>query len=175
MLHGRNLNFNTGQSRTFFTDTRTGEQWAPDKACTKGNWGYVGGEVCNTGPSPSWKGIREGVHKPITNTENDALFQTFVEGLSSWKADVPDGVYRVKLLLCEPFTPSQRNKQERVINIAVNGEAWSSSLNLEKEFGVLTAAELEKEVVIKNGKGIEVSFNASSGKTILNGISIKKL
>jgi beta-galactosidase len=169
------LNFNIGQSRTFFSDPRSDEQWLPDKTYIKGSWGYVGGEIWNTWPSLSWNGIREGVHKPITNTENDALFQTFVEGLNSWKADVPDGTYRVKLLLCEPFTPLQRNNQERIMDVFLNGNVWCSSLNLEKEFGVLTAAEFEKEVMVKNGKGIEVNFNASSGKTILNGISIKKL
>ena len=179
MLHQKNnwqaLNFNTGQTRSFFSGATTGEQWLPDKKYSKGSWGYVNGEVWNKWPSPSWNGMREGIHKPIINTDNDALFQTFVEGLTSWKADVPGGAYRVKLLLCEPFTTAQRNGTERIINISINGEQWHYSLNLEKAFGILTAAEIEKEIIVKHDEGIEIHFEALSGRTILNGISIKKL
>ena len=49
------------------------------------------------------------------------------------------------------------------------------NLNLEKEYGVQTAVILDKEINVKDKKGIEVSFNGSKGKTILNGVSIKRL
>jgi beta-galactosidase len=168
------LNFNSGQTRTFFTDPKSGEAWIPDKAYTIGSWGYQGGKVWDTWPTASWNGIREGIHKPVANTANEPLYQTFVQGISAWRADVPDGIYRVKLLLCEPFTTAQRNNTERVMNIFVNGEPIATALNLEKEYGVLTAVDLEKEVIVKNGRGITIQFAAIAGKTLLNGISIKK-
>jgi beta-galactosidase len=170
----RQLNFDVGQSRTFFTDTKSGEQWLPGKKYSKGSWGFVDGEVWNKWPSPSWNGIREGIHKPIANTNNETLYQTFVEGLTAWKADLPDGRYRVKLLLCEPFTPAQRNNVDRMMDISLNGELLMANLNLEKNYGVLSAVDLEKELTIKNGKGLNIEFSATSGKTILNGISILK-
>ena len=174
-INWRQLNFNTGQSRTYFTDTKSTEQWMPDKLYTKGTWGYVGGTIWNTWPSAAWNGIREGIHKPIANTDNEPLFQTFVEGLTAWKADVPDGKYRVTLLLSEPFTYKQRNNEERVFSVNCNGQQWVQNLNLEKEYGVQTAVILDKEINVKDKKGIEVSFNGSKGKTILNGVSIKRL
>ncbi|HMU45673.1 MAG TPA: malectin domain-containing carbohydrate-binding protein, partial [Chitinophagaceae bacterium] len=169
------LNFNTGQSRTYFTDTKSDEQWIPDKPYTKGTWGYVGGKIWNTWPSSAWNGIREGIHKPIRNTDNEPLFQTFVEGLISWKADLPLGKYRVTILLSEPFTHSQRKDTGRVFNIKLNGELWMQELNLEKEFGLQTAVSLDKIVDISKGEALNIEFESSSGKTILNGVSIRKL
>jgi hypothetical protein len=34
--------------------------------------------------------------------------------------------------------------------------------------------DLEKEIIIKDGKGLTINFITSQGKTILNGVSIKK-
>lgn len=169
------LHFNTGQSRTFFTDTKSNEQWMPDKPYTKGTWGYENGEIWNTWPSAGWNGTREGIHKPIAQTANEPLFQTFVEGLSAWKADVPAGKYRVTIFLCEPFTAEQRKNQERVFNISLNGEYWMTQLNIEKQFGVQTAVVLDKIIDVKQGQGILVDFKSIKGKTILNGVSLFRL
>jgi len=169
------LNCNTGQSSTYFTDMKSGELWIPDKPYSIGTWGYVGGKIWNSWPSSSWDGVREGIHKPIANTDNDALFQTFVEGLSAWKASVPDGKYRVSILLCEPFTIGQRDQQERIFTISLNEEYWVNQLNIEKQFGVQTAVTLDKIIDVKKGAGITIQFRGVSGKTILNGVSISKL
>lgn len=169
------LNFNTGQSRTFFTDTKSDEQWMPDKPYTKGSWGFVGGEIWNSWPSAAWNGIREGIHKPIANTDNEPLFQTFVQGLTAWKADVPAGKYRVTLLLSEPFTPQQRKNAERVFDIYLNGKLWQQQMNIEKEFGIQSAVVLIKIVEIKTDEWVNIEFRNSTGKTILNGVSIRKL
>jgi beta-galactosidase len=147
----------------------------PDKLYSKGTWGYVGGKIWNTWPSVAWNGTREGIHKPIANTDNEPLFQTFVEGLTAWKADVPDGKYRITILLAEPFTAAQRKKEERVFSIICNEQYWMQNLNLEKEYGVQTAVMIDKEIIVKNNEGIEVSFNGIKGKTILNGVSLRRL
>ncbi|MBP8114068.1 MAG: hypothetical protein KAY50_01865 [Chitinophagaceae bacterium] len=169
------LNFNTGQSRTYFTDAKSTEQWMPDKPYTKGTWGYVGGKIWNTWPSAAWNGIREGIHKPIANTDNEPLFQTFVEGLAAWKADVPDGKYRITLLLAEPFTARQRNNTERIFSINCNGQQWIQYINLEKQVGVQSAVIIDKEIIVKDKQGITIDFKNLDGKTILNGVSIKRL
>ena len=169
------LNFNTGQSRTFFTDTKTTEQWMPDKPYSKGTWGYVGGEVWNSWPSAAWNGIREGIHRPIANTDNEPLFQTFVQGLSVWKADVPEGKYLVTVLLAEPFTASQRKNEERIFSIYLNNNLWMQDLNLEKDYGIQSALILDKVIEVKSNEGINIEFKSKSGKAILNGVSMKKL
>ena len=169
------LNFNTGQSRTYFTDAKSTEQWMPDKPYIKGTWGYVGGKIWNTWPSAAWNGIREGIHKPIANTDNEPLFQTFVEGLAAWKADVPDGKYRITLLLAEPFTARQRNNTERIFSINCNGQQWIQYINLEKQVGVQSAVIIDKEIIVKDKQGITIDFKNLDGKTILNGVSIKRL
>lgn len=57
----------------------------------------------------------------------------------------------------------------------MNGENWVVGLNIEKQFGVITAMSLEKEILIKNGEGLMIGFTPVSGNTILNGVRIKKL
>lgn len=172
---GNKMHFNTGQSRTFFIDPKSNEQWMPDKPYSAGTWGYVGGDIWKTWPSAAWNNIREGIHKPITNTENEPLFQTFVQGLKAWKADVPAGKYRVTILLAEPFTENQRNKETRVMDIFLNGQMWVQQLDMTKEFGIQTAIILDKEILVKSGEGLTIGFTSSAGKTILNGVSIGKL
>jgi len=171
----RQLNFNTGQTRTFFTDTKSNEQWIPDKPYTKGTWGYVGGSPWNSWSSPAWNGIREGIHKPIANTLSEPLFQTFVEGLSGWKADVPDGRYRVSVLLCEPFTARQRDNKERIFDLYLNEKTWEQHVNLEKQYGVQSAVIFDKEVEARNNEGITISYIMKAGQSILNGVRLQKL
>jgi beta-galactosidase len=169
------MHFNTGQSRTFFTDLKSREQWMPDKPYSTGSWGYVGGEVWSTWPSAAWNGTREGIHRPIRHTDNEPVFQTFVEGLQSWKADVPAGKYRVTIFLSEPFTENQRQKTDRIMNVALNGLRWMEQLNLAKDFGIQSAVTFDKEVMVNGNEGINIGFTSSSGKTILNGVMIEKL
>jgi len=169
------LNFNTGQSRTFFTDAKSNEQWMPDKPYTKGSWGFVGGEIWNSWPSAAWNGIREGIHKPIANTDNEPLFQTFVLDLTAWKADVPEGKYRITLLLSEPFSKQQRKNTERVFDIYLNGRLWQHQMNIEKEVGVQSAVVLDKIIEVKTDEGIKIEFKTVSDKTLLNGVSLQKL
>jgi beta-galactosidase len=170
------LHFNTGQTRTYFTDVITQEQWLPDKPYTKGTWGYTGGIVYNSWPGNSdWNGVREGIHLPVKNTENEPLFQTFVEGLDSWKADLPAGRYRVRILLNEPFSEQQRKNVQRRFDIFMNGSLWKKDLDLAKEFGALHAVMMDKEVVVKDKEGITINFIQQSGRSILNGVSIIKL
>ncbi|HSK12842.1 MAG TPA: glycoside hydrolase family 2 TIM barrel-domain containing protein, partial [Phnomibacter sp.] len=163
------MHFNTGQSRTFFTDLKSREQWMPDKPYHSGSWGYVGGSIWNTWPSPAWNGTRQGIHKPIRNTDNEPLFQTFVQDLTAWRADVPDGKYRVSILMSEPFTENQRNKIDRILDVSLNGKVWQNQLNLAKDHGIQTAVIFDKEIIVANGGGITIGFSATSGKTILNG------
>jgi beta-galactosidase len=175
-LPAHSVCFNTGQTRTFYHDEEANEDWLPDKSYEKGNWGYKGGEVYRNWPGNKWwNGVREGVHKPVALTNDEPVFQTFIEGLSEWKADLPDGKYRITLYLCETLNSSQRKGEERIQTITVNGETWIKELNLEKQYGLLTAVTLDKEIHCINNKGLSLQFNSVSGKTIMNGIRIQKL
>lgn len=48
-------------------------------------------------------------------------------------------------------------------------------LDIEKDYGILTAVILDKIIHVKEGEGINISFVAEEGKTILNGVTIQKL
>lgn len=170
------MHFNVGQTRTFYTDPLTKEQWMPGKYYSPGNWGHIGGEVYNKWPGNSdWNAVREGIHLPIANTFNEPLYQTFVEGLTAWKADVPAGSYRVTILLAEPFHENSRNNKDRIMNINLNDEIWIWKLNLAKNYGVQTAVTLDKIVHTKQSEGITIGFEPLEGKTLLNGVKLERL
>lgn len=166
---------NTGQSGTFFTDNTTGEIWQPDKPYTPGTWGYEGGNIWNRWPSSAWNAVREGIHKPISKTKNDPLFQTFVEGLHAWRADVAPGKYMVTILLAEPFTDEQRQGEPRVLQIELNNKPWIAELDMAAQAGIQTAFEFKKEISVQPNGSIHIELKALKGKTLLNGVSIQRL
>ena len=95
--------------------------------------------------------------------------------LTAWKADVPEGKYRITLLLSEPFSKQQRKNTERVFDIYLNGRLWQHQMNIEKEVGVQSAVVLDKIIEVKTDEGIKIEFKTVSDKTLLNGVSLQKL
>ena len=61
------------------------------------------------------------------------------------------------------------------MDIFLNGQMWVQQLDIAKEYGIQTAIELDKEIIVKSGEGLTVGFTSTAGKTILNGVSIEKL
>ncbi len=137
--------------------------------------GLYGGKVWSTWPNPSWNNLREGIEKPIANTENEPLFQTFIEDVEGWRADVPSGKYRVTLLLAEPFKNTGLRNGDRILNIYLNGHVWVENLNIAKDYGVQSAVIIDKEIIVKDKEGIQIEFAAKSGKTLLNGVKLVKI
>ena len=60
------------------------------------------------------------VYKPVLGSNNDPLFQSFREGIDTYRIDVPDGDYEVELGLTD-FTNTLSD--ERVIDIFINEKA----------------------------------------------------
>jgi len=163
-------------TKTSFTDSLC---WIPEQAYHTGSWGYIGGEAyikqTDNGPQPA-------ADIDIRSTELDPLYQTARMGLSAFRADVPDGNYRVTLRLAE-FEQSgeqemsvyaQGNRAHdsgyngRSFSIAVNGTAVADSLHLP----VFVATDYTLPVTAQDGQGIIVTFTAQQGKTLLNAIDI---
>lgn len=180
------LNVSLGDYRMFMDDL-TNESWIPEQEYTDGSWGYIGGKVYKEDE----KGDRYGSSRNILGTPYDAIYETQRIGLTAFKADVPDGVYEVTLLFAELLTKEQQQKlvynldstvaenkpelQGRNFDVAVNGLTVISNLSGENYLKPIEAYSTKTTVTVKDGKGINVTFTARQGETILNGIQIRKI
>ena len=66
-------------------------------------------------------------------------------------------------------------QKERTMNIKNNEETLFKGVDLKKDYGTQKKINLVKELIAKDGKGIELFFEATSGKTILSAIKLKKI
>lgn len=96
----------------------SGHVWQADRPYQPGLWGYDQGAVYSTTAD-------------IVNTTDDPLYQVHRYGLTSYKLDVPNGMYMVVLLFAETY---KTGANQRLFNIAIEGEP------VEANFDVFTAA-----------------------------------
>ncbi len=178
------LCINVGQTRTYFRDPATGNTWLPDRKYRKGSFGHVDGRVHRTWTySDPWNDIREGCGKNIRGTDHDAVFQTFVVGLSQYRIDAPAGEYDVTLCFTEPFEEELRrdpaemtganSKGQRVFEVSVNGCKVIEKLNLADDFGVHRPCK-ETVRAVADEDGIVIEFKGVRGESVLSGVEIAK-
>jgi beta-galactosidase len=178
----RSININVG-APFYFTDN-AGNLWLPDKPYETGNWGYVEGIPVSR---ENWVGKLIGVDDNILATEDDPLFQTQRINLNSYKLDVPDGVYKLKLCFADILTPKNRKllpedvknnivkKRECQFNLTINKNSFVKSIDVGEEAGLLIPLIYETEVAVSNGEGLNLSFTSTDGITILNAIRVIKM
>ena len=140
----------------------TGTLWEADREYQPGGWGYVG-----TGETLLYKTDRN-----IFDATDDPLYQTYLQGLSKYRFDVPDGEYEIELNFAES---SVFKRNERVFNVAANGVNLLENFDLNAEAGLLKAIAKNFKIQIKSGKGLSLDFQAVKGETILNGIRLRRL
>ncbi|WP_346864068.1 glycoside hydrolase family 2 TIM barrel-domain containing protein [uncultured Draconibacterium sp.] len=179
----KELAINVGAKVSFY-DPESKVLWIPDKEYTANSWGYIGGTPYITaGQRP-----KTGISNNILGTECDPLYQTFVEGLSSYKFDVPNGKYKITLCFQENISREKKNdliynflnnnkdeeaKDPREFNVVINGKEVVKDLNLEKSYGSMRAVSLDFEVEAENEDGLKIDFSPISGKALLSGIRIR--
>jgi len=181
----REIAVNVGAKVSFF-DSKRQVMWIPDRKYTPNSWGFVGGAPYTI----QQRQLKTGIDDNILGTNIDPLFQTFVEGLESYRFDVPDGKYVLTLCFQENISEdgadimynlNTSNEAEdksphiREFDISISGKKVVNGLNLQRDYGSLRAIVFDFTVHAKNGEGIKVDFNAKKGKSTLSGIRIKNL
>jgi beta-galactosidase len=170
-----------------FQDSSTKELWMADRTYTPGLWGYEGGEpLIRTGGRQD----KTGLSNDIFGTDNDPLFQTFVEGIESYRFDISQGLYEVKVCLIEPNRRTQEEELiynlgsdgetaveegSRVFSMEINGVRVLNSLNLAKQYGPLQAVTFRFRVFAEHQEGIHVKFIPEEGEPVLSGIAVTPL
>jgi beta-glucanase (GH16 family) len=107
---------------------------------------------------------------PIANTEDDEIYRTERWGLVLYKVRIPNGTYRVTLMMAENnFTAAQR----RVFDVFLEGREAISNLDLFQEFGAHTAyAKIVDPVEITDGM-LDLHFSAVKDQPLLNGLILE--
>lgn len=172
LLQGDELAINVG-SNCSFTSAVSQLTWLPDQPYTVGGWGYVNGTNRTT-------------TSEVYNTVDGPIYQTWIEGITSYKVDAPIGTYEVELLMADISRPSRQQA-----NLLGKGdERGSSATNrfaivicgqtVEQDFSpadnnrYLNACR--RRYIIHNSDGcIDIHLDALQGKSILSGIKIRKL
>jgi beta-galactosidase len=134
--------------------------WLPDRAYAPGAWGAVGGTNRPESSGPNVRG-----------TDDDPLYQSYLEGLEAYRFDCPDGEYELDLHFAEM---SAKAPGERVFRVTVNGTEVIRDLDLFATAGRCRAQSVSLPVTARGGEGIRVEFSARVGKTLLNGIRLAR-
>ncbi len=155
------MNVMLGSDRCFCDDV-AGAVWIPDREYTPGRWGYIGGK---SGVFPKYNAPASSLD--IFGTQNNPIFQTWREGIASFRADVPDGQYYVYLYLAE-LNP----KADRRFSVSINGQTCLHDVELRRNPGPQKALIQKFTVPVTGGTGLSVDFLPGKGEPVLNAIRI---
>ncbi|GAA2411419.1 glycoside hydrolase family 2 TIM barrel-domain containing protein [Actinomadura vinacea] len=133
--------------------------WAEDRAYTDGGWGAIGG---TTGLMRKW----------VNRSSEDPLYQTYREGMTAYRFDVPAGRYRVRLRFTEP---SENARGNRVFSVRLNEHVLVNDLDLVAVAGPRTAYDLDGIVAATNADGLKVVFDPTVGRAVVSGIDVTRL
>lgn len=180
------LNISLGDKR-FFIDDELQQVWMPEQPYKKGSWGYIGGEIY---AMRNTKRLSFGSDKDIYGTTYDPIFATQRIGIKSFKADVPDGKYKVSCHFSELEAQGnsetlannldegitrQQDGASRSFDVLLNGQIIINGLSNNNYLEPQIAYTLTSVINVKDGKGITVDFNPLKGQPILNAVQIKKV
>lgn len=155
--HIPQLRVNSGATYQFYP--RNGIVWEPDQRADSSNWGYTGGMAEHTSAN-------------ILKTDNDPVYQNYREGITSYHFAVPDGTYEVTVCLAEPYITEPG---QRIFDISVNNQPVFKNLDLAGQYGLRIPVKRSVTVPSVSDKGLTVTFSAQKGKTLINGIIVRRL
>ncbi|MCK7590676.1 malectin domain-containing carbohydrate-binding protein [Subsaxibacter sp. CAU 1640] len=165
-------------------DSENGITFVADRLYSKGLFGHIDGEVFNIN-----KENHQGIPQNIKNTNADPLYQTMLEGCSTYKVDVPDGNYRITLYFVEPQlksevdiiynlkskTTSADKDSKRVFDVIVNDETLALNFNMSQQYSDKYGITVSGLLKIKNSEGLTINLKPIEGKTVISGLLIEKL
>lgn len=170
-IEGIELAVNVG-SNCFYTSDGSQLTWLPDQPYQPGGWGYLGGEPATT-------------NTEIHLTADGPLYQSLRTNLEGYRFDVPEGDYEVELLFADVFRQAasiayqlgngeQQDSEENTFRVLINGTVVEDNFSPCRESGYFRAIG-KRFLVAAKDKKIEIRLEALQGKTLLNGIKLRKL
>ena len=94
-------------------------------------------------------------NNPITDTEDDALYQSVRYDLSAYRLAVPNGEYTVTLRFCEPY---YSEKGKRAFDVSVQGQRVLNLLDVFAKVGQNKALDYTyRDIKVTDGR-LEITF-----------------
>ncbi len=149
---------NVGSNAQYTDDNKM--VWLQDQPYAKGNYGYLSG-------TPTSMNLKY----QIRNTDHTPLLYSYLDSVTTYRVDVPDGIYQVDLYFIEP---EKLQKNERVFDVSINNDKVINHLDLTGEFGFCIAYKKTFVTKVVNGEGLQIALDAIKGKPVLSGIKILK-
>jgi subtilisin family serine protease len=139
----------------------TGTAFAPDRAFSAGDFGYVG-------PSST-----RSTRSAIEGTDDDPLYQDLRSGMTSYRFTVAEGTYRVDLAFAEIVA---KKAGARVFSITIEGETVVANLDVFAQAGGrYTALDRSFLVAVTDGT-LDIGFIAQRGDApIVNAILVTEV
>lgn len=126
----------------------------------------------------------------ISNTINEAVYQTVLVDCNAYKVDVPNGTYKVTLYFVEPQLKnktkvlfnlkedtdnSEADVMHRIFDIKLNDKTITSQFNMAKTYEDKYGISQTSEINITKNEGLTIELDPIKGETIFSGILIEKL
>jgi beta-galactosidase len=134
--------------------------WLQDQPYAKGSYGYLSGIPTNMS-----------LRNVIKNTSHTPLMYSYLDSVTNYRVDVPDGIYEVTLFFIEP---EKIEKGKRVFDVSINNNTVIDKLDLAAEAGYCTAVNKSFVIKVMNGNGLAIALKAIKGSAVLSGIQIVK-
>lgn len=169
-------------SHFYFKDKTQKLTFVPDQTYQKGWFGFLDGK-----PFGMTKDKNQGIPNNIKNTTSDPLFQTMLEGCTTYKADIPEGIYKISLFFVEPkIKPVENiynlsssdtaieNKGQRIFDIYINDILIQKEFNIAKEYPEKYGITLTSIMKVDVNEGLTINLKPIEGEPVISGILIEK-
>ncbi|MCX6152366.1 MAG: family 16 glycosylhydrolase [Ignavibacteriales bacterium] len=121
------------------------------------DYGSIGGKIINN-------------NSEITGTTEPYIYKSAIDGITFFKARVPNGIYNIILMMTET---EFNNSGSRVFDVYCNGKLETENLDVFQQAGINAAYEKQLSHIIVNDELIELFFKGKAGKPIISGIKIE--
>lgn len=169
-------------SHFYFKDKTQKLTFVPDQTYQKGWFGSLDGK-----PFGMTKDKNQGIPNNIKNTTSDPLFQTMLEGCTTYKADIPEGTYKISLFFVEPkIKPVENiynlsssdtaieNKGQRIFDIYINDILIQKEFNIANEYPEKYGITLTSIMKVDVNEGLTINLKPIEGEPVISGILIEK-
>lgn len=146
---------------TGFT-VRTNARWVGVKDSQGRLWDHRAGF---SGKINRWDNL---ANTPIAGTDDDVLYQSSLLGVSGYSAAVPNGVYRVRLLLVENY---YKAAGQRIFDVGAEGRPVLTGVDIYKAAGRATAYDRTFDVTVLDSR-LDLAFTSTRGGAAVSAIEI---
>ena len=138
-----------------YNDYLSDQEWSENV-----EYGYLDGEAA------------EHSNQQIQGTEEDQIYRTEHRGIVGYKVRVPNGVYKVTLMMAENYFNEDGS---RVFDINIEGNYIARNIDIFQEVGANAAFNIVVDSVNVADQTLDIHFGAIKDNALLNGLIVEAI